>query len=65
MEREWVAESIRQGMDFGTQSTFAAAHRLGISPPLGPGAVLMGAHNSRVNHGIFVIGVVRQGLKYP
>jgi hypothetical protein len=37
MERERVAESIRQGMDFGTQSTFAAAYRLGISiPPLAP-----------------------------
>ena len=34
MKREWIAEGIGQGMNFGAQSAFAPTNRFRLSIPL-------------------------------
>ena len=53
-------------MNLGAESALTGSHRfLRSLPPLCTPTLLMGADNRRVNHGIFLVTLIRQVPKYP
>jgi hypothetical protein len=46
-------------MNLPAQSPFAAANRFGVWLPLfAPARLLVGAHNRRIDHRLFIVGIV-------
>ena len=53
-------------MNLGAESVLTGSHRFTvIASPLCTPTLLMGADNRRVNHGIFLVSLIRQVPKYP
>lgn len=68
MKSGWIAESIDSGVNLGAQPVLAASDgliRALFQRPGPPRRMLMGTHNGRVNHRVFVVCIPGQMLEYP
>ena len=63
-DRQRIAERVDDGVDFWSSTRRATARSLPRRRFFGrAGAMLMGAHNRCVDHGVFVVRIVRQGFE--